>query len=110
MVGVGIGLGMGLAAALKALFAAAVIVAVVSILTWERLKTWFQDREQICRADADNVAFSMVAKIQENKFKTVYGIYNNRTETILESESVVSGSLDETLRKHHEKEPLVVYR
>jgi uncharacterized membrane protein YhiD involved in acid resistance len=110
MVGIGVGLGMKLGVALKALFAAGAIIAVVSVLTWERIKMWFQARDKIRRADADNVAFSLVEKLKENKFKTVYGIFNQRTETILGAETVTSDSLDETLRMHHESEPLVVYR
>jgi hypothetical protein len=71
MVGVGVGLEMKLGVAIKALFAAGAIIAVVSVLTWERLKMWFQCWERLCAADADNVAFSLVEKMKDDKYKNV---------------------------------------
>ena len=109
-IGVGIGIGFKLAAAVKALLAAGAIVAVVSILSWERLKEWFQARQALTEADADNVAFSLAEKMDSGQYKTVYGVFNKRKETLVEAEAVISKSLDEELRQHHLRDPLVVYR
>ena len=110
MVGLGIGIGVKLGVALKALFVAGAVVAVVSVLTWEQVKSWFQVREKLCTQDADNVAFSLVKKLRSDEYKTVYGIFNKATETVVDAEAVTSRSLDETMRIQHEREPLVVYR
>jgi hypothetical protein len=110
MVGVGIGIGVGLMAVIKALAVGGAIVAVVSVLTWERMKLWFHDRQSLCERDTDNVRFSLIEKLGKNEYKTVYGIFNQRTSTLVETEVINSRSIDETLLGYHDKEPLVVYR
>ena len=109
-VGIGIGLGVKLGAAIKALLIAGAVVAVVSVLTWERVKLWFQSRAELVARDKDNVAFSLAERLDAKKYKTVYGIFNTRTETLVAAEAVTSQSLDDALGAHHEREPLVVYR
>ncbi len=109
-IGIGIAFGVKLAFLLKAALATTVVVAAVSVLTWERIRTWFEAHAEIHAQDKDNIAFSLVEKINAEEFKTVYGIFNQRTGKVAAAEAVQSASLDETLRTHHGREPLVVYR
>lgn len=110
MIGIGIGIGVGLKAAIKALAVGGAIVAMVSILTWERIKLWFQDRQSLCERDSDNVRFSLIEKLGKDEYKTIYGIFNQRTSSLVETEVISSRSIDETLLGYHHNEPLVLYR
>ena len=110
-IGIGIALAIKLSMVIKAALATAAVVAVVSVLTWERIKSWFEEHVDFYEEDKDNVAFSLVDELKNNnKFKTVYGIFNRRTGKVAAAEAVQSDSLDETLRTHHRGEPLVVYQ
>jgi hypothetical protein len=110
MVGVGIGLGIKLGSALKALLAAGAVVAVVSILTWERIKRSFDTWNERHKSTEDLAGFSFLEALRGGKFRSVYGVFNRSTEQIVEAETVTAESIDETLRHHHENEPFVVYR
>lgn len=107
---IGIGIGVSLAVLLKSALAATAVVAILSVLTWERVKAWFETHAELHAKDKDNVAFTLIERMKGEQFKTVYGIFNQRTGKIAAAEAVQAGSLDETLRAHHGREPLVVYR
>lgn len=105
-----IGFKLGLGLALKALATAAVVVITLSILTFERIKNWFRERTQLYEADKANVAFSLQERLANNRFKTVYGVFNTRRNAILDAETVISEEVDGKLTRLHRQDDLVVYQ
>jgi hypothetical protein len=106
---IGLGIGVTIVSAVKALFVTGAILAVVSVLTWDRIQAWFKQREALYKSDTDNIAFSLVEKIEQGQFKVVYGLFNKRTQHLIEADAVAAESLDQTLLEYHDKEPLVIY-
>lgn len=89
----------------------AVSLAVLTIgyLVFAQLIDWFKSREELVLADKDNIAFTLQQKLAAKKYKTVQGIFNRRTSTIVDGRNIVSDTIDAELAQYHRDEELVIY-
>jgi hypothetical protein len=95
---------------LQALAGAAVVAAIVLlILKWGTIVAWFRQRQALKESDKDNLAFSLQERLKNGRFKTIQGIFNQKTLKIEDHQAYESGKLDATLAKAHAQEELVLY-
>ncbi|NLI78960.1 MAG: hypothetical protein GX442_21275 [Candidatus Riflebacteria bacterium] len=85
-------------------------VTALVILHWRTIVDWFRGRQTLVESDRANIAFSLQEKLQTGRFKTVYGVFNTRTNTLKEAEAVESAKIDHDLREVHRDSPLVIVR
>ncbi len=97
---------------LKAAFAGAIAGTVICmlILHWEDICAWFQSRSALKNSDVDNIGFSLQEQMADGKYKTVYGIFNTRTNEVRDSEVVSSQQVDQDLSDLHAGSNLVLVR
>jgi heme/copper-type cytochrome/quinol oxidase subunit 1 len=81
----------------------------ITILTYNFIVSWFRKREKIKNADKDNIAFTIQEKMQNKQYKTVQGIFNKRTNEVVDAQEIRSDKLDEKMEENHRGNELVVY-
>jgi len=88
---------------------AAIGVITVTRLTWNFIINWFRNRTQLKNADKDNIAFTIQEKMQNKRYKTVQGIFNQRTNEVVDAQEVSSDKVDEQIKELHRDNELVIY-
>ncbi|GFO67477.1 hypothetical protein GMLC_10560 [Geomonas limicola] len=96
---------------LKAALTGAVAGSVISLvcLNWDRICRWFQARISLKARDIDNVGFSLQERLASGDYRTVYGIFNKKTHQVLDTETVSSGRIDDTVAEVHRGTNLVLF-
>lgn len=96
---------------LKAAVTGAVAGAVIALvcLHWQRIVDWFQSRIALKTSDVNNVGFSLQERLANGDYRTVYGVFNTRTQQLIDTETVTSQGIDPDLQRVHQGHPLVVY-
>ena len=95
---------------LAAVGAVALAAVVVAIVMWKDILSWFQSRNALQTSDKDHVAFTLKEKLEAGKFKVIQGIFNQRTNTLVDGQALQSKKLDTELELAHRGEELVLYR
>lgn len=88
--------------------AAVLTIVVLAIIYYDDIIKWFQDRNDIKEADKDNIAFTIKQKLESGDYKVVQGIFNKRTNTVVDGHTMRAKQLDAELRKRH-RGKMVVY-
>jgi hypothetical protein len=96
-----------LAVILGAISAVAVIFVVV--IKWSKIVKWFRSRSEIKEADKANIAFTIKQKCNNGDYKVVQGIFNKRTENIVDGLVYQSKKIDSKLDEVHANKELVIY-
>jgi len=99
---------IGLIVAALAGFAIGAIVVLV-ILKWKDILNWFRNRQKLKESDKANIAFTLQERLGNGDYKTVQGIFNKRSNEVLDAEQSQSKKVDEELSRHHRDNELVVY-
>ena len=96
---------------LKAALTGAVIGSVICLvcLNWDHIRNWFQARVELKDRDIDNVGFSVQERLATGNYRTVYGIFNKRTQQVLDTESVSSQRVDAQTAAVHRDDKLVLF-
>ena len=94
----GIAVGLGTAA-----------VITLIVLYWDTIVDWFQSRTKLKQSDKDIIAFTIKQELEKGKVPVVQGMFNKRTNEVLDGQKYEAEELDEELEKHHRGEPLVIY-
>jgi heme/copper-type cytochrome/quinol oxidase subunit 1 len=81
----------------------------ITILTYNFIVSWFRKREKIKNADKDNIAFTIQEKMQNKQYKTVQGIFNKRTNEVVNAQEIRSDKVDKKMEENHRGNKLVVY-
>jgi len=84
-------------------------LVVLALLNWDRIIDWFRGRQELKQSDKDNIAFTLQEKIANGNYKTIEGIFNKKTNVLLDGVQYESEKIDEKLADVHRNEPLVVY-
>ncbi len=95
--------------AVKAAIGALAVLVVIAILTYQQVVTWFVERTAIKRAKQSNVAFTLVEKLQNGDYKTVQGVFDTQTATLVDGKAWESRSIDQDLAEIHSTEELAIY-
>ena len=91
------------------IFAAGLALGWLFTLYYEHIISWFTGRQNLKESDRDNIAFTLQENLRTGKYKTVQGIFNKRTNTVLDGTGYESQELDSRLKEVHAGSPLVVY-
>lgn len=96
---------------LKAALTGAVAGAVIALvcLHWSQICAWFQSRIALMKTNPNNLGFSIQERLASGQYKTVYGIFNGKTNNLLACEAVDSDAIDQELAKIHRTSSLVVF-
>ncbi len=88
---------------------AGLALAVVAIVYWDDIVNWFQSRNNLKVADRDTIAFTIKEKLASGEFTVVQGIFNQRTEKILDGRKMRTKALDSQFDRAHKDQDLVIY-
>ena len=84
-------------------------VVVVAIIYYDDIIEWFRTRNDIKEADKDNIAFTIREKIETGDYKVVQGIFNKRTNDLVEGHAMKTKKLDSEFEQIHADNELVIY-
>ena len=86
------------------------------LLSWRDLIEWFAEFKELKIASPDNIAFSLLRRVDGSKidslsgpFSFVQGIYNKTSQQFIESRVVEALEIDDELRSAHADSELVFY-
>lgn len=79
------------------------------ILYFSKIVNFLRSRSNLKNSDADNIAFSLQKNVSSGNYQTVYGIFNKRTNEILDAEKSESERIDSDVAAIHALKELAVY-
>ena len=88
---------------------AAIGFITVTRLTWNFIVNWFRNQTQLKNSDKDNIAFTIQEKMRNQQYKTVQGIFNKRTNEVVDAQELSSDKVDEQIKELHRDNELVIY-
>lgn len=100
--------GFGISTLISLFIGAAVIYA--AILTVNAVVDWFRSRAALVNSDQDNIAFTVKERLNNGDFALYQGIFNQRTEQLIEGQKMVGEELDGQLAQLHREQTMVVYQ
>lgn len=86
-----------------------IVIETIIRLSLDFIINWFQNREKIKNSDKDNIAFTIQNKIKNREYKTVQGIFNKRTNEVVDAQEIRSNQLDREVQRLHRNNELVIY-
>ena len=92
-----------------ALLGAAVTLVVIDILRWPAIVDWFQRRTYLTQTDRANVGFTLLQFQRTGNYKTVQGVFNKRTNQVVDSHQVDAAQIDQQVASVHAGKDLVFY-
>ena len=90
--------------------AALLTAAFFACIYWNDIVNWFRERSRIKASDRQNIAFTLKKKMSDGDFTVVQGIFNDRTEQIVEGRKMVSSKIDPELESAHGGRELAIYQ
>jgi len=88
---------------------AALALVTIACLNWKRIVSWLQSRAQVITQNQDRVGFSLVDRLQNGNYRTVYGIINRRNGHLLDGEAVTSRTIDAQTAEEHRNGEILIY-
>ena len=90
-------------------FAAGIFLIEIVQLVFGMLVKWFRNRRALVESDRDNIAFTLQNKLKSGKYNTVQGVFNTRTNEVIDGHKMMSNEVDNTIERLHADEELVIY-
>jgi hypothetical protein len=87
----------------------AIVLVTIAYLNWDRIVRWMQSRAGFINQDPDRVGFSLVDRLQNGNYRTVYGIINRSTGQLLDGEAVTSREIDAQTAAEHRNDEILIY-
>ncbi|MEG4575289.1 hypothetical protein QUA56_21765 [Microcoleus sp. N3A4] len=84
------------------------VAAVINYLTYNRLLSWFEQREPLLEADRDRVGVSIMEYLSNGNYRMVAGIFDTVTEEVIEQETLEARNVDDQIKQAH-KDGYVIY-
>lgn len=82
--------------------------AYLLVMHWQQVVNWFQQYRSLLLKDKDNLAFSLLDRLENGHYKTVFGVLNRKQGTIVAGQMNEAEDIDDTMRQIHNGEQLVV--
>lgn len=82
--------------------------AYLLIMHWQQVVSWFNQYRSLLLENKDNLAFSLLDRLENGHFKTVFGIFNRKQRTIVAGQMHEAESIDDSMNQIHDGEQLVV--
>jgi hypothetical protein len=84
-------------------------VVVIAYLTYNFIVNWFRNRSAIQEQNKDNIAFTIKENLQSGNYTVVQGIFNRRTEELVDSQVIETKELDNKMSEIHSENKMVLY-
>jgi cellobiose-specific phosphotransferase system component IIC len=88
---------------------AALTPHVVNCLYFSDIVDWLKERQQLKTQSSDNIAFSLLKRQEDGKTEVCIGIFNTKTNALLEGIKYTVERLDPELTRVHNGKELVIY-
>ncbi|NMG09504.1 hypothetical protein [Brasilonema sp. UFV-L1] len=81
------------------LTAAGLSVVTFVFLYWSEIKNWFAkwNKHNLTTKDRDDVGFTLAKKIEANKYKTIQGVFNKKTNEVKDGRVIYAKQVDDQL-------------
>jgi hypothetical protein len=83
-------------------------IVVVKLLTWSGVVNWFRQRSALKAADKNNIAVLVGDALDNGHYVEVTGVFNTRTNTLLDAQQYEAEQLDADLTRLHQKSKVVI--
>jgi hypothetical protein len=83
-------------------------VAMVDLLSWNQIAAWFS-RRKVSERRQREVAFTLLQHLENGNYKTVYGLFDQENDTVVDGEGCHSKAVDQRLADLHKDSELVLY-
>lgn len=84
------------------------VAAVINYLTYNRLLSWFEQREPLLEADRDRIGISIMENLSNGNYGVMTGIFDRVTEEYIEQEVFEARNVDDQIKQAH-KDGYVIY-
>lgn len=84
-------------------------VVMLTMLYFNSMIEWFRNKSHLKQSDTNNIAFSLNSRT-ENRYSTIYGIYNTSNDTVLDAQKVNSNDIDGQVKLMHKDSKLAIYQ
>jgi hypothetical protein len=94
-----------------ALLGAATIVGIIHIvlLTYKKIKKWFQKKHELTDQDKNNVEATVKLAIADGNTPIVQGIFNKKTGELVDGQRYDAERLDYELEAKHKGKDIAIY-
>lgn len=99
----------GFVGGLITLFIGAAVVY-LAVITVDAVINWFRTKQSLVQSDRDNIAFTIKENMNSGQYVVYQGVFNRRTEQLIDGQKLESGRIDDELRTMHEQQPMVIYQ
>ncbi len=88
----------------------AVIIALL-IITYQSIIDWFQEQEieELVQSDMDYIPFTFMEHFETGNYSLVQGVFNKRTEKVVEGRKLQSKHVDNQVAALHRDKVLAIY-
>lgn len=96
---------------LLAIFGASLVIGaliVVALLKWQEIVNWFRNKSSLKQSDKDNIAVMIKTQLASGHVREIHGIFNTRTEEVLDGQQYEAKELDQDLQEVFGSEDVVV--
>ncbi|CAD5984325.1 hypothetical protein L2E68_22790 [Planktothrix agardhii 1029] len=97
-----------IAFAAKAFFIS-LAVAVVTVITFKIIRTWFESRSKLVESDKNIVGFTLKEKLENGDYTVYQGMFNKQEGAILEGKTIQGKQIDSELENIHGGKAVVIY-
>ena len=97
-----------IAFAAKAFFIG-VAVAVVTVITFKIIRTWFESRRKLVESDKNIVGVTIKEKLESGDYAVCQAIFNRQEGEILDGQKIQGKQIDSELEGIHQGKALVIY-
>lgn len=104
---------MYLLTTLGTMIAAGMAIAVVTYVVTrfhEHIVSWFQERSEEINADETKIAFTLKEKMASGECAFVQGIFDKKTDKIVDAQRIKSQQVDDEIREIHSTKTLAIYQ
>ena len=96
---------------LLAIFGASLVIGtlvVVALLKWKEIVNWFRNKGTFTQSDKDYIAVMVITQLASGHVREIHGIFNTRTEEVLDGQQFEAKELDQELQEVFGQEDVVV--
>jgi hypothetical protein len=81
----------------------------VDCLYFSDIVDWLKTRQKLKTQSPDNIAFSLLKRMEDGKLEVCAGIFNTKTNELLDGIKYTAARIDPELTKVHNGKELVIY-
>ena len=92
-----------------AVIAGVAAAIVISVLKLQDVLDWFYQQDSLSTGDTDLLAITIKKEIEDDNVTIVQGVFNKRTQTLIDGRTIKTNQLDDELEARHRYHKVVQY-